>query len=100
MTDGISGNGRSGNQQALLAALKKIGTEKALDHAFRQSKNPEQFTKQMHTWFDAFRTLKLIHALRDHHLPNVSYAMLDADRIFRELSRQEPELMQIKYICK
>jgi len=30
----------------------------------------------MHTWFDAFRTLKLIHYLRDHHLPSISFEAL------------------------
>ena len=33
-------------RQALLAGLKKIGTDRALDHAFRQSRDPDQFKRQ------------------------------------------------------
>ncbi|MCJ7814599.1 MAG: hypothetical protein MUP31_00970 [Xanthomonadales bacterium] len=69
-------------QQALRAGLEKMKAGEALDHAFRQSKDLEQFTRQMHTWFDAFRTLKLIHFLRDHALPSVSYDGLGEGRDF------------------
>ena len=71
--------------QALLAGLEKIGTQKALVHAFRQSRDLNQFSRQMHTWFDAFRTLKLIHKLRDVHFPSVSYAELVANQAFSKL---------------
>jgi hypothetical protein len=79
--------------QALLTGLKKIRSDKALDHAFRQSKDLDQFTRQMHTWFDAFRTLKLIHNLRDHHLPSLSYAGLNLNPIFCQLLAEDPELL-------
>ena len=78
--------------QALLTGLKQIRTDKALDHAFRQSKDLDQFTRQMHTWFDAFRTLKVIHILRDHHLPSVSFAGLTVNPIFCQLLAEDPEL--------
>jgi hypothetical protein len=67
------------------AALKSIKTERALVHAFNQSNDLHQFTRQMHTWFDAFRTLKFIHSLRDHCLPSISYAEIEVNRIFQEL---------------
>lgn len=79
-------------QQALLDGLKKIKTDKALEHAFRQSKNPEQFARQMHTWFDAFRTLKLIHNLRDFHQANISYATLEANSSYCHLLACDAEL--------
>jgi len=82
--------------QALLAGLTTIGIQQALDHAFRQSRDLKQFTRQMHTWFDAFRTLKLIHILRDHHLPSVNYAELAAQEIFCDLLTQEPDLLACK----
>ena len=81
------------NQQNLLAALRAIGTDKALEHAFRQSRDLDQFLRQMHTWFDAFRTLKLIHALRDHHLPNISCAKLETNPTFALLLAQDPDLL-------
>jgi len=82
-------------QQVLLAGLKKAKTEQALDHAFRQSKNLDQFTRQLHTWFDAFRTLKLIHYLRDHHLSSISYAALESSRVFCQLLEQDMDLMAL-----
>jgi len=82
-------------KQVLLAGLKKVKTEQALDHAFRQSKNLDQFTRQMHTWFDAFRTLKLIHYLRDHHLPSISYAALESSQGFSKLLEQDLELLAL-----
>ncbi len=87
----IAGRQNDG-RQSLLAGLKKAGTQQALEHAFRQSKNLDQFTRQMHTWFDALRTLKLIHALRDFHLPTISYARLEANPVFRQLLTQDADL--------
>ncbi len=69
-------------RRVLLAGLEKMKAGQALEHAFRQSSDPGQFTRQMHTWFDAFRTLKLIHFLRDQALPSVSYSELRADQGF------------------
>lgn len=80
-------------RQMLLDGLKKAGTERALEHAFRQSSSQEQFSRQVHTWFDAFRTLKLIHYLRDHHIPSVSYQALESSRIFNQLLTQNRDLL-------
>jgi hypothetical protein len=76
MKSDFGDHGSSEIRQALLAGLQKMKAGDALDHAFRQSKDLAQFNRQMHTWFDAFRTLKLIHFLRDHALPSVSYREL------------------------
>ncbi len=79
--------------QSLLAGLKQIKTDQALDHAFRQSKDLDQFTRQMHTWFDAFRSLKLIHILRDLDLPAISYAELVGNQTYSRLLRLDPDLL-------
>ena len=50
----------------------------------------------MHTWFDAFRTLKLIHALREKLLPSVSYSKLVTNQTFRLLLKQDPGLLGFK----
>jgi hypothetical protein len=76
----------------LVRALREIGAEKALEHAFRQSRDPVQFSRQMHTWFDAFRTLKLIHRLRDNHHPSIGYRALTTHSAFRRLLKADPEL--------
>ena len=74
--------GLPGAPAALLSGLNEIGAVQALEHALRQSRSEDQYLKQMHTWFDAFRTLKLIHYLRDHHLPSVSYDEVCRQQIF------------------
>lgn len=76
----------------LLQGLKKIGTVYGLDHAFSHSRNLEQFLRHMHIWFDAFRTLKLIHALRDQCLPSVSLLGLASAGNFSRLLALDPDL--------
>jgi hypothetical protein len=80
-------------RDSLLSVLKIIKTEQALAHAFRQSKDLAQFTRQMYTWFDAFRTLKLVHGLRDSCLPAISYSTLEAKQTFSDLLFHDQELM-------
>ena len=57
--------------------LDALGIQDALAHCQRQSTTSEQFQRQFHQWFDAFRTLKLIHALRDAGWPQQSLGQLD-----------------------
>jgi len=89
----IGDHDREVMQDSLLLVLKTIKTEQALAHAFRQSRDLAQFTRQMHTWFDAFRTLKLIHGLRDSCLPAISYAVLETNQAFTGLLAHDQELM-------
>jgi hypothetical protein len=77
----------------LLAGLQGIKTQQALEHAFRQSKSLDQFTRQMNTWFDAFRTLKMIHALRDVYLPTISYAKLEIRPLFQYFLSRDRDLL-------
>lgn len=70
------------DQRLLVDGLQHAGAQAALQHALKQSSDEIQFSRQMHTWFDAFRTLKLIHYLRDHHLPSVSYEELKGSEPF------------------
>ena len=74
-----------GSEHLLVEGLKTIGIEYALAHAFRQSNSQNQFLKQMHTWFDAFRTLKLIHYLRDHGLSSMNIGDLSANPIYKQI---------------
>ena len=83
---------QEGHWEPLLAGLKEIKTEQALEHEFRQSKDLDQFKRQMHTWFDAFRTLKLIHFLCDSSNPSLSYSELIKNRVYCQLLTQDPGL--------
>jgi len=82
----------TGNRKALVNGLLEIKTEQALVHAFRQSKSLAQFTQQMHIWFDAFRTLKLIHNLRDSGLPGIDYATLAGNQTYTRLLAIDSDL--------
>lgn len=54
---------------ASCVVLEGMGLERALAHCHRQGKSPAQFLRQFHQWFDALRTLKFIHGLRDAGWP-------------------------------
>lgn len=58
--------------------LCAMGWLQALQHCRRQGKTREQYLRQFHQWFDAFRTLKFIHALRETALPQQSLQGLAA----------------------
>tara|TARA_B100000029_G_scaffold482774_1_gene533333 strand:+ start:1247 stop:2599 length:1353 start_codon:yes stop_codon:yes gene_type:complete len=61
------------NQQRLRKALEVIGAPTALMTAAAQSPTTVIRQKWLTDWFDAFRTLKLVHALRQTGLPDVPW---------------------------
>lgn len=61
-----------GFPEELTAATKHIKLDQFFLHASRQGFAEEQYLRQFHTWFDAFKTLKLVHFLRDNYWPNIS----------------------------
>ena len=63
----------------LLSATKALDVNAGLAHAFKQGKDPQQRQKQIDDWFDAFKTLKFIHHLRDNGLGEVSIKTLISD---------------------
>ncbi|MBN1301261.1 MAG: hypothetical protein JW995_08575 [Melioribacteraceae bacterium] len=78
---------RSSDPEFLLTAagelntgLQQFLTENDFEKSFRKildnSKSSEQLSVQKRQWFDAFRTMKLIHYLRDNLYPNIN--MFDA----------------------
>ena len=58
--------------------LAALGITVALAHCQRQSTSSDQFQRQFLQWFDAFRTLKFIHAMRAAGWPDQSLVQLDA----------------------
>ena len=61
------------NQQRLRTALEAIGAPDALMTAAAQSPTSAIRQKWLKDWFDAFRTLKLVHALRQTGLPDIPW---------------------------
>jgi hypothetical protein len=55
--------------QACCQTALAMGLDRALAHCRRQGKSAGQFLRQFHQWFDAFRTLKFIHGMRDAGWP-------------------------------
>ena len=81
----------------LLAALERMGAFPAIREAIEESTTPEAMRRRFHTWFDAFRTLKLVHALRDEGLPSLSWHEALAEAPFTGLSAttvDDPEALR------
>jgi hypothetical protein len=70
----------------LLESLEKMGAFPAMRAAIERSGDAATMRRHFHTWFDAFRTLKLIHALRDGGLPSMTWREALAEAPFTGLS--------------
>lgn len=70
---------------ALFDFLTQQDFENFIKKVLLNNKNRSETEKQKHFWFDAFRTLKLIHYLRDEAYPNIN--MFDAiDELLKMMS--------------
>jgi Glycosyl transferase family group 2 len=79
---------------AMREALERFGVSQAIAQARGKSSDPPTLRRHLHTWFDAFRTLKLAHALRDGGLPSLPWREALAEAPFAGLSsstEDEPE---------
>ncbi len=56
----------------LFKFLVEQDLQRFLSKVLLNSKNPVEIEKQKHFWFDAFRTLKLIHYFREAAYPNIN----------------------------
>jgi hypothetical protein len=69
------GDARLAEARRIHPALGRFLEEQAFPGAWekirRQAPGPAHLRRQFHGWFDAFRTLRAVHALRDGGLPNV-----------------------------
>ncbi|NNF17747.1 MAG: hypothetical protein HKN70_13465 [Gammaproteobacteria bacterium] len=59
---------------AVITALDELGMIEFLDRALKTYSSKSQFLHQFHGHFDALKTLRFIHALRDHALGTVNAA--------------------------
>ena len=80
--------------ESLLAAREKMKAIEAMREAIARSGDGAIMRRHFHTWFDAFRTLKLIHALRGAGLPSMPWRQALAEAPFAGLAastQDEPE---------
>jgi hypothetical protein len=81
----------------LREALEAMGVAKALSEARARSSDAATLRRHLHTWFDAFRTLKLLHALRDGGVGTLPWREALSEAPFTELAsttQDEPEEMR------
>ncbi|MEZ5572113.1 MAG: hypothetical protein R3E64_08825 [Halioglobus sp.] len=64
--------------QQIQSVLTAMDIAAALQHCRQHGKSSAQFQRQFHQWFDGFRTLKFIHALRDAGWSQLSLQQLNA----------------------
>ena len=62
---------RTRSDTVLLNTLETLGFLDAIDDNLERGTTAEQKARNFHTFFDAFKTLKLIHHLRDEVFPSV-----------------------------
>jgi hypothetical protein len=75
-------------------SLRRLGAFEAIRESVAKSRDDATLLRHLHTWFDAFRTLKLIHALRDGGLPSLPWRESLAEAPFTHLSsstQDDPE---------
>jgi hypothetical protein len=82
----------------LVEALEKMDAFAAVREAIEKSSgDPATMLRHFHAWFDAFRTRKLVHALRDGGLASPGYHEALAEAPFTGLSastEEETELLR------
>ncbi len=75
----------------LTAALERMGAFGAIREAIARSHDQETLLRHLHTWFDALRTVKLIHALRDGGFPSIGYRQALTEAPFTGLTESVEE---------
>ncbi|HEY6725007.1 MAG TPA: hypothetical protein VI197_13310, partial [Polyangiaceae bacterium] len=97
--------------RTVLGYLDALDIDAVLRDALRQAKSAQHLSRRLRIWFDALRTLRLIHVLRDHCHPSLPWrrALADApfsslhaqslDRAVTELRRRELCLASFVGVC-
>jgi hypothetical protein len=75
----------------LQETLAGMGAFEAVREAIGRSKDPQTLRRHLHTWFDAFRTLRFIHDMRDGGLKSVAWRQALAEAPFTNLSGSTDE---------
>jgi hypothetical protein len=85
----------------LVTALDALDASKAIEAARRQAKSSATLARHLTTWFDAFRTLKLLHTLQRFAFPPVAWstALRLAPFTGTLPARSEATLDELQAIC-
>ena len=78
----------------LLASLEEMGAFQAVREAIPLSNDEGTLLRHLHTWFDALRTVQLIHALRDGGLASIGWLQAVTEAPFTGLTdstEEDPE---------
>jgi hypothetical protein len=70
----------------LIESLEKMGAFPALREAVERSPDAPTMLRHFHTWFDSFRTRKLVHALRDGGLASLPWREALAEAPFAAMA--------------
>ena len=70
----------------LRETLSGLGAFEAVREAVARSHDEATLRRHLHTWFDAFRTLRFVHAMRDGGLPSLPWREALAEAPFTSLS--------------
>ncbi len=84
--------------------LLDLKIEQALIHAHEHSRTEQAFLNHMHIWFDALRTLKFIHGIRNNALPSLPIQTAVQNAKFFDINSIQNQnwitLMSIKLLRK
>jgi hypothetical protein len=75
----------------LEGVLGELGAFEAVREALGATRDPKALRRRLHEWFDAFRTLKLVHGLRDAGLPSMHWRQALAEAPFTNLTSSTAE---------
>jgi hypothetical protein len=87
----------------LRETLDHMGAFPAIQDAIARSNDPETLLRHLHTWFDALKTVQLLHALRDGGLPSVGYLQALAEAPFTGLTastEEDTEALRLRLIAE
>lgn len=77
--------------EALEDVLRSLGAFEAVREAVAETRDSGALLRRLHTWFDAFRTLKLLHGLRDAAFPDLGWRQGLAEAPFTNLAASTEE---------
>ncbi len=79
----------------IIVVLQQLGFFTALEKLQQQNNDINKLQKQLVIWFDAFRTLKFIHALRDNSLASISRTSLLEHDLYENIITNSNQLNQV-----
>jgi hypothetical protein len=68
-----------------------MGAFQAIQDAIARSSDEATLLRHLHTWFDALKTVQLLHALRDGGLPSIGYLQALTEAPFTGLTSSTEE---------